>query len=83
MPLYEFSEYKVERGSVEKFIKNGPMGLPFEQQQQPDPEQDAGKKKKKKKRSLTEILDPEVLKYGRVSSFLVEHMVDVDVDISR
>ncbi|KAL7308632.1 hypothetical protein PS15m_011815 [Mucor circinelloides] len=64
VPLYEFSEYKVERGSVEKFIKNGPMGLPL--QEQPDPEQDANKKKKKqKKRSLTEILDPEVLKYGR------------------
>jgi len=67
VPLYEFSEYKVERGTVEKFIKNGPMGLPL--QEQPDPEQDANKKKKKqKKRSLTEILDPEVLKYGRVSS---------------
>ncbi|GAN03825.1 hypothetical protein MAM1_0049c03280 [Mucor ambiguus] len=65
VPLYEFSEYKVERGSVEKFIKNGPMGLPLQQQQQPNPEQDVDKKKKQKKKSLTEILDPEVLKYGR------------------
>lgn len=69
VPLYEFSEYKVERGTVEKFIKNGPVGLPL---QQPDAEQDQDKngKKKKKKQSLTEILDPEVLKYGRVSLWI-------------
>ncbi|CEP10558.1 hypothetical protein [Parasitella parasitica] len=67
VPLYEFSEYKVERGTVEKFIKNGPVGLPLQlQEQQLLPEQDAEKTgKKKKKKSLTEILDPEVLKYGR------------------
>lgn len=72
VPLYEFSEYKVERGSVEKFIKNGPVGLPLKHQEQSDSEQDQDKnekRKKKKKQSLTEILDPEVLKYGRVSIY--------------
>ncbi|CAO3610476.1 unnamed protein product [Mucor hiemalis] len=59
VPIYEFSEYKVERGVLEKFIKNGEEVVI---------EQDL-EKNQKPKTGMTQIIDPEVLKYGRQMFF--------------
>lgn len=58
VPVYEFSEYKMERGRVEKFIKK--HGEQFVD--------DDLEKNSKPKQGMTQIIDPEVLRYGRVSS---------------
>jgi hypothetical protein len=60
VPVYEFSEYKVERGLVEKFIKK-------DEELAVD---DDLEKNAKPKQGMTQIIDPEVLKYGRVSTIL-------------